>query len=163
MWSALFRLLSLKNEVYTWVILLVALRLVKSSDYIVKRSGLERSDRGTKWPDSELSHVSTWRVPLISREPTAFRHESIPSFPSASLPATKAEDWFLTSDGVGVGVRVESGVTRALMTQRKSKIGVASGVISATESESEESERFHFFRLQLRLSAHLWTSVPCSL
>ena len=27
---------------------------------------------------------------------------------------------------------------------RKSKIGVVSRVISATESESEESERFHF-------------------
>ena len=74
-----------------------------------------------------------------------------PLFLPLQMPATKAEDWFLTSDGVGVGVRVESGVTRALMTQRKSKIGVASGVISATESESEESERFHFFRLRLRL------------
>ena len=31
------------------------------------------------------------------------------------------------------------------MTQWKSKIGA----ISATESESEESERFHFFRLRL--------------
>ena len=53
-----------------------------------------------------------------------------------------------TSDGVGVGVGVASGVVRALMTWWKSKIGVVSGVISATESESEESERFHFFRLR---------------
>ena len=35
--------------------------------------------------------------------------------------------------------------------ERKSKIGVVSGVISATESESEESESFHFFRLHIRL------------
>ena len=53
-----------------------------------------------------------------------------------------------TSDGVGVGVGVVSGVVRALMTLSKLKIGVVSGVISATESESEESERFHFFRLR---------------
>ena len=37
------------------------------------------------------------------------------------------------------------------MTWRKSKIGVVSRVISATESDSEESERFHFFRLRLLL------------
>ena len=55
-----------------------------------------------------------------------------------------------TSDGVGVGVGVVSGVVRALMTLSKLKIGVVSGVISATESESEESERFHFFRLRLQ-------------
>ena len=30
-------------------------------------------------------------------------------------------------------------------------MGVVSGVISATESGSEELERFHFFRLRLRL------------
>ena len=30
-------------------------------------------------------------------------------------------------------------------------VGVVGGVISATESELEESERFHFFRLRLRL------------
>ena len=46
-----------------------------------------------------------------------------------------------TSDGIGVGVVV--GVIRALPTKWKSKIGVASGVISSTESESEELERFH--------------------
>ena len=48
-----------------------------------------------------------------------------------------------TSDGagvgVGVGVGVVSGVGRELMTvSNKSKIGVVSGVISATESESED-------------------------
>ena len=48
-----------------------------------------------------------------------------------------------TSDGVGVGVVV--GVVRDLMTWRKSKIGVLSGVISSTGSELEESERFHLF------------------
>ena len=48
-----------------------------------------------------------------------------------------------TSDGVGV--------VRAPITKWKSNIGVVSGVISATESESEESERFHFFRLRLRV------------
>ena len=37
----------------------------------------------------------------------------------------------MTNDGVGVGI------VRALMTLWKSKIGVVSGVISATESESE--------------------------
>ena len=47
-----------------------------------------------------------------------------------------------TSDGVGVGVL--SGVVRAFITLWKSKITVVSRVISATESESEESERFHF-------------------
>ena len=31
------------------------------------------------------------------------------------------------------------------------KIGFVSGVINATESESEESERFHFSRLRLQL------------
>ena len=39
----------------------------------------------------------------------------------------------------------------AIMTLWKSKIRVVSGVISSTESKSEESERFHFFRLRLRL------------
>ena len=45
-------------------------------------------------------------------------------------------------DGVGVvvAVGVVVGVVRDLM-----KIGVVNGVISLTESESEESERFHFF------------------
>ena len=46
-----------------------------------------------------------------------------------------------TGNGVRLGVVVE--VLRELMTQWKSKIGVAS-VISSTESESEEWERFHF-------------------
>ena len=57
------------------------------------------------------------------------------------------------SDGVGVAV----GVIRELMAWWKLKIGVVSRVISSTESESEESERFHFrrFRLQLR---RLWSS-----
>ena len=41
-----------------------------------------------------------------------------------------------TSDGIGLGV----------------VSGVVSGVIIATQSESEESERFHFFPLRLRLS-----------
>ena len=49
-----------------------------------------------------------------------------------------------TIDGVGVLV---SGVIRALMTWWKPNIGV----ISATESESAESERFHFFQLCLWL------------
>ena len=46
--------------------------------------------------------------------------------------------------GVGVGVGIVSGVVRAHKTLWKSKLGVVSGVLSATESESEESERFHF-------------------
>ena len=49
-----------------------------------------------------------------------------------------------TCDGVGVGI--VNGVVRALMTLRKSKFGVVSGVISATESESEESKRFNFLQ-----------------
>ena len=36
----------------------------------------------------------------------------------------------------------------------KSKIGVVSGVIRATKSESEESGRFHFFRLRRLRSAY---------
>ena len=44
-----------------------------------------------------------------------------------------------------VVVGVVSGVVGAQITRkRKKKIGVVSGVIKATESESEESERFHF-------------------
>ena len=64
-----------------------------------------------------------------------------------------------TSDRVGVGV--VSGVARALMTQWKSKIGVVSGVTSATESEPEESERFHFLPTPLTtpsLTFRLWSS-----
>ena len=47
------------------------------------------------------------------------------------------------------------------MTCWKSKIGVVSGVISATESESEESERFHFLPTPLTtpsLTFRLWSS-----
>ena len=47
--------------------------------------------------------------------------------------------------------RVVVGVVRALMTQWNSNTGVVRGVLSATESESEESERFHFLRPRLRL------------
>ena len=45
-----------------------------------------------------------------------------------------------TCDGVGVGVGVVSRVGRELMTFsfNKSKIGIVSGVIRATESESED-------------------------
>ena len=43
----------------------------------------------------------------------------------------------------------------AFMTQWKSKIGVVSGVISATESESDP---FHFFLLCFRLTFRLWSS-----
>ena len=39
--------------------------------------------------------------------------------------------------------RVVVGVVRALMTQWNSNIGVVRGVLNATESESEESDRFH--------------------
>ena len=46
--------------------------------------------------------------------------------------------------GVGVAVGIVSGVVSAQMTLWKSKLGVVSRVFSATESESEESERFHF-------------------
>ena len=46
--------------------------------------------------------------------------------------------------GVGVGVGIVSGVVSAHMTLWKSKLGFVSRVLSATESESEESERFHF-------------------
>ena len=46
--------------------------------------------------------------------------------------------------GVGVAVGIVSGVVSAQMTLWKSKLGVVSRVLSATESESEESERFHF-------------------
>ena len=52
------------------------------------------------------------------------------------------------SDGVRVGIVI--GVVRALMTLGKSKIGVVRGVIGSTESESEESERFHFLPTPLR-------------
>ena len=61
-----------------------------------------------------------------------------------------------TSDRVGVISRV----IRALMTWWKSKIQVVSKVITVMESESEESECFHFFRPRLRLR-HLrsaWSS-----
>ena len=66
-----------------------------------------------------------------------------------------------TSDRVGVGVGVVSEVVRTLMTTWKSKIGVVSRVISATESESEESERFHFLPTPLTtpsLTFRLWSS-----
>ena len=53
-----------------------------------------------------------------------------------------------TSDRVGVGIVI--GVVRALMTLGKPKIGVVSGVIGSTESESEESEGFHFLPTPLR-------------
>ena len=80
-----------------------------------------------------------------------------------SNPKQNAPRWWFfvealfTSDGVGVGV----GVVRALMTWWKSKIGVVSRVISATESESEESERFHFLPTPLTtpsLTFRLWSS-----
>ena len=61
-------------------------------------------------------------------------------FPGASVHR-------FTGDGVGVGIA--GGVVRALWTLLKSKIGIASGVISLTESVREESERFRFFRLYL--------------
>ena len=68
----------------------------------------------------------------------------------------RSRDWVVgfrlvfTSDGVGVGA--VSGVARkSAYDLMKTKVGVVSGVISATESESEESERFHFFRHRLRL------------
>ena len=48
-----------------------------------------------------------------------------------------------TNDAVGVGVVV--GIVRELMTYYKSIIRIGSGVISSTELESEESERFNFF------------------
>ena len=54
-----------------------------------------------------------------------------------------------TSDGVGVGIGIVSGVVRAFMTLWKSKIGVVRGVISSTESE--ESERFHFLLTPLMI------------
>ena len=50
-----------------------------------------------------------------------------------------------------VGVGVASRVIRALMTEWKSNIGVVREVISTAEVESEELERFHFFRLHFRL------------
>ena len=56
------------------------------------------------------------------------------------------------SDGLRlVFTSVGVGVVRALMTWWKLKIGVITGVISSTESESEELERFHFLRFRLRL------------
>ena len=60
-----------------------------------------------------------------------------------------------TSDGVGVGIGIVSGVVRAFMTLWKSKIGVVSGVISSTESE--ESERFHFLLTLLMI----WWKPNC--
>ena len=54
---------------------------------------------------------------------------------------------FFTSDRVGVGI--VSWAVRAVMTMWKSKIAVLSRVIRATESESEESERFHFLSTPL--------------
>ena len=66
--------------------------------------------------------------------------EGTPCGPSDHLLSLKA--LVFTSDGIGLGI--VSGVSRA----RKSNIGVISTDISATESESEESQSFHiFFRL----------------
>ena len=50
-----------------------------------------------------------------------------------------------TSDRVGV--EIVSGVLRAL----KDLVKILNAVISSAESESEESERFIFFRLRLSL------------
>ena len=55
---------------------------------------------------------------------------------------TSCELFKTNADRVVVGD--ESGVVRALMFEWKTKIGVLSGVTNATESESEESERFRF-------------------
>ena len=63
-----------------------------------------------------------------------------PTHPSHFLsekPWTRGWLLVFTSDGFGVGIL--SGVVRALMTLWKSKIGV----VSTTESEWKESERFH--------------------
>ena len=45
---------------------------------------------------------------------------------------------------------IKPNALRVVFSSDRVGVGVVSGVISATESESEESERFYFFRL-LRL------------
>ena len=60
-----------------------------------------------------------------------------PSYFLSEKPWTRGWLLVFTSDGFGVGI--VSGVVRALMTLGKSKIGV----VSTTESEWKESERFH--------------------
>ena len=62
--------------------------------------------------------------------------------------------------GEGVGVGIAGGDVRALRTLWKSRIGVASGVISLKESVQEESERVHFFRLCLIESVASFPSWP---
>ena len=55
------------------------------------------------------------------------------------------------------------GVVRALMTESKSKIGVVSGVICSTESESQESERCHFLSTPLMTQSLLYGPVKTGL
>ena len=46
---------------------------------------------------------------------------------------------------------IKPNALRVVFTSDRVEVGVVSGVISATESESEQSERFYFSRLRLRL------------
>ena len=107
-----------------------------------------------QWLSCEFYYVSWLSAPSENE-----------SFPQANCSQTSCKEspkmsslggrlrLVFTSDGVVVGVIREL----TCMTQWKSKIGVVSGVISSTESESEESECFHFFRFCLRLR-RLWSS-----
>ena len=60
------------------------------------------------------------------------------------------ERYFKQSEPV-ILYRNNEAMINDVVIKRKAKIGVVSGVISSTESESVESEGFHFFRFRLRL------------
>ena len=66
------------------------------------------------------------------------------------MTASKSLRLVFTSDGVVVRV-VRELTTRESLRRSKNRPPVISGVINSTESESEQSERFHFFRFRLGL------------
>ena len=78
-----------------------------------------------------FTDTSLTRIPLYYRHFALSMAKKSPYFSLNSTQDTPFIRMVFSSDGVGVGV--------------------VGGVISATESELEESERFHFFRLRLRL------------
>ena len=101
-------------HISNFLVLLVALKLVKSSDYIVEWSALERSD----W----IANYITWvheGYPSFLANPQLSRMSPFPLFLPLQMPATKAEDLRLifTSDGVAVTV----GVVRRLWLSENQK------------------------------------------